>query len=87
MRSTDQPDVPTSTLRPRSIAARTTSIETPGVDASTTRSAASISARSLREPSTAAISKPGSASITARMIPPSLPVPPTRATLVVMRLA
>ncbi len=84
IRSVDHPEVPTSTFLPRSIAARTTSIDTPGVDASTTRSAASISARSLAEPRTATVSKSSSSSITPAMIAPSLPVPPTRATLVVM---
>ncbi len=84
MRSFDHPEVPTSTLSPRSMAARTTSMDTAGVEASTTRSAPSSSARSDWEPSTAATSYPSSASTTSRMTPPSLPVPPTMATRVVM---
>src|SRR5690606_29045614 len=74
------PDVPTSTLIPRSTAARTTSTLTEGVDASTTRSVPSSSDRSLAEVSTAVTSKPSSSSITPRMMVPSLPVPPTSAT-------
>ena len=84
MRSADHPEVPTRTLMPRSIAARTTSIETAGVDASTTRSAPSSSESSERDDSVATTSKSSASSITSRMMPPSLPVPPTMATRVVM---
>src|SRR5690606_7646027 len=84
IRSADQPDVPTSTLTPRSTAARTTSMLTAGTLASTTRSAPSSSSSPLREVSTAAISKSSSPSTTSRITAPSLPVPPTRATRVVM---
>src|SRR5690625_2861255 len=58
---------------------------TAGVDASTTRSAPSISVRSLCDVSTALTSKPSRSSMTEWMMPPSLPVPPTRATRVIMR--
>ena len=54
-RTADQPDVPTSTLTPRSMAARTTSIETAGTEASTTRSAPSSSDSSERDDSTVVV--------------------------------
>ena len=56
IRSADQPDVPTRMFWPRSIAARTTSIEIAGVDASITRSAPSRSESGDREESTATTS-------------------------------
>ena len=80
IRSEDQPDVATRTLIPRSTAARTTSMLTCGVDASTTRSAPSTSDRSLDDVSTRLTSKPSSSSITPLMMVPSFPVPPTSAT-------
>ena len=64
MRSADHPEVPTRMFLPRSIAARTTSIEIAGVDASTTRSAPSSSERSDRDDSVATSSNPSSSSTT-----------------------
>ncbi len=87
IRSDDHPLVPTRRLMPPSVAARTTSIDTAGVDASATISAPAIIEIWSRDDSSAWISKSGSASTTARMMPPSFPVAPTTATRVAMHPA
>ena len=84
MRSADHPEVPTRMLMPCSTAVRTTSIDTAGTEASTTRSAPAMSLNGDADVSVATMSNPGWASTTSRMMEPSLPVPPTIATRVVM---
>jgi hypothetical protein len=80
--SADQPLVATSAGIPRAMASRTIFSLASRVVASTTRSTPAMSAGSLADPSTVVTSKSGASSITERMILPSLPDPPARATRV-----